>query len=83
MPGEPGSGQNTKEEKRVPMPKMKTIKGAAKRLKKKPSGKIKFKHAEARHLLTAKSQGTKRAHRKRGVLSDADTPRANRMLPYG
>jgi large subunit ribosomal protein L35 len=65
------------------MPKMKTLKAAAKRLKRKPSGKIKFKHANARHLLAAKSQGAKRAHRKRGYLSDADVGRARKMLPHG
>ncbi|MCW5829196.1 MAG: 50S ribosomal protein L35 [Deltaproteobacteria bacterium] len=65
------------------MPKIKTLKSAAKRLKKKPSGRIKFKHAHARHLLAGKSQESKRAHRKRAYVSGADEARASRMLPNG
>jgi len=64
------------------MPKMKTLKSASKRFKKKPSGKIKFKQAHSRHLLANKSQQTKRAHRKRTYVSKADEGRVSIMLPY-
>ncbi len=65
------------------MPKLKTLKSAAKRFRKKPSGKVRFKHAQARHLLSCKSQNTKRTHRKGGYLDTTETARVNRQLPYG
>ena len=42
------------------MPKMKTVKGAAKRFKVKKSGKIKRGAAFRSHILTKKSQKRKR-----------------------
>src|SRR5271156_5516917 len=42
------------------MPKLKTHKGAAKRFKKTGTGKIKRRHAFARHILTSKSRSRKR-----------------------
>jgi large subunit ribosomal protein L35 len=42
------------------MPKMKTVKGAAKRFKVKKSGKIKRGSAYRSHILTKKSQKRKR-----------------------
>ena len=42
------------------MPKLKTHKGAAKRFKKTGTGKVKRRHAFARHILTSKSRSRKR-----------------------
>ena len=63
------------------MPKLKTNRGAAKRLRATKNG---FKHAGAgkRHILTKKS--TKRKRHLRGVhaVSKADCASVARMLPY-
>lgn len=63
------------------MPKMKTHRGAAKRFKITPTGKIRRRRAFVNHMLEKKP-----AHRKRrlrapdGVVSAADTKRIRRML---
>lgn len=62
------------------MPKLKTHRGAAKRFKVTGSGKVKRKKAKLRHILTSKSQKLKRGLRKRGLVSDADTPAVLTML---
>ena len=64
------------------MPKMKTHRGAAKRFRKTASGKIKHGRAYHSHILTKKSTKRKRGLRTQVVLSEADAPRVNRMLPY-
>ena len=51
------------------MPKKKTNKAAAKRLRVTATGKLKFKRPGRGHLLTGKSRKRKRALRKTGVLS--------------
>jgi len=51
------------------MPKKKTSKSAAKRLKVTATGKIKFKHPGRGHLLSSKSRKRKRTLRKTGVMS--------------
>jgi large subunit ribosomal protein L35 len=62
--------------------KLKTHKGAAKRFKVTATGKVKRRHAFARHILTKKSAGRKRKLSKSTVLSEADAPKVRRMLPY-
>ena len=62
--------------------KLKTHKGAAKRVKVTGSGKITRHHAFARHILTSKSAGRKRRLGKSAVVTDADTPSVRKMLPY-
>ena len=62
------------------MPKLKTHRGAAKRFKVTGSGRIKRKKAKLRHILTSKSQKLKRGLRKRGMVSDVDTPAVLTML---
>ena len=42
------------------MPKMKTNRGARKRFKVKKNGKVKFFHANKRHILTKKNSKRKR-----------------------
>ena len=64
------------------MSKMKTRKSAAKRFRVTGSGKIKYKKQGLRHILTKKSRKTKRNLRKPGVLSDPETKKAKRLLPY-
>ena len=64
------------------MPKMKTRRGAAKRLKVTASGKIKAKKANLRHILTSKDQKRKRQLRKRMYVAAVDDPRVLKMLPY-
>ena len=62
--------------------KMKTNRGAAKRFGKTASGKIKFKHAKMRHILTKKSTSVKRHHRSGAYLADVDHELINRLIPY-
>lgn len=64
------------------MPKMKTHRGAAKRLKKTGSGKISRHHAYASHIMTKKSPKRKRNLRKSTTLTSADMKRVDRLLPY-
>ena len=62
--------------------KLKTHRGAAKRFKITGTGKVKRHHAFARHILTKKKAKRKRHLGKGVVVSDADTPKLKRMLPY-
>ena len=64
------------------MPKMKTHRGAAKRLKMTGSGKIKRNKANKSHILTKKSTKRKRRLRHSDLVSKADEKRVRRMLPY-
>ena len=62
--------------------KLKTHKGAAKRFKVTGTGKIKRRHAFARHILTKKSAGRKRQLGKATLLDEADVKAVRAMLPY-
>jgi len=62
--------------------KLKTHKGAAKRFKVTGTGKIKRRHAFARHILTKKSAGRKRKLGKAAILVDAEVKTVRDMLPY-
>jgi large subunit ribosomal protein L35 len=62
--------------------KLKTHKGAAKRFKVTGTGKIKRRHAFARHILTKKSAGRKRHLGKATLLDEADVKAVRAMLPY-
>ena len=64
------------------MPKLKTHKGAAKRFKKTGTGKIKRRHAFARHILTSKARSRKRRLGAAVIADDANQPEIKRMLPY-
>ena len=66
----------------IPMPKLKTHKGAAKRFKKTGTGKIKRRHAFARHILTSKARSRKRRLGQASVADPANSPEVHRMLPY-
>ena len=62
------------------MPKMKTNRGAAKRLRKTASGKIRRMRAYKSHILTKKSQKRKRRLRSATLVSKADEKRIRRLL---
>lgn len=64
------------------MPKIKTQRGAAKRLKKTGSGKVKRFKAYKSHILNKKSPKRKRNLRKGTLVSTADMSRVAQMLPY-
>jgi large subunit ribosomal protein L35 len=64
------------------MPKLKTHSGAAKRFKKTATGKVKRGHSHLRHILTSKTTKRKRGLRGTHLLSEADTPKIKRMIPY-
>lgn len=64
------------------MPKMKTHRGAAKRLKKTASEKIKRSKAYRSHLLSAKSAKRKRKLRKAGLISLSEQKRITVLIPY-
>ena len=63
------------------MPKIKTLRGAAKRFKKTATGKIKRNKAYKTHILTKMSPKRKRQLRKSTLVSDADIKRVRRMIP--
>lgn len=64
------------------MPKMKTHRGAAKRLKVTGGGKIKRYKAFTSHILTKKSAKRKRNLRKAGLVSKGDEKNMKKCLPY-
>ena len=65
------------------MPKMKTHRGAAKRLKKTGTGKLKRMRAYKSHILTKKTQKRKRRLRKPDLVAPGDAKRLHKLLPYG
>ena len=64
------------------MPKMKTHRGAAKRLKVTASGRLKRRKAYHSHILTKKDRKRKRRLRGSDLISTADHKRVKRLLPY-
>ena len=64
------------------MPKMKTKRAAAKRLKATGSGKLKRHSGWKSHLLEAKSPRRRRRLRKASLISAADQPRLKKLVPY-
>jgi large subunit ribosomal protein L35 len=64
------------------MPKIKTNRAAAKRLRGTKSGKLKRNKAFTRHLKTAKTSKRRRSLRKGGLVSPGDFGRVKRMVPY-
>lgn len=65
------------------MPKMKTRRGAAKRIKVTGTGKFKRMKANKSHILTKKTTKRKRGLRKATLVSKSDSKQMKRMLPYG
>ena len=65
------------------MPKLKTNKSIAKRVKITRKGKIKKRTAGRSHILGKKTRKRKRHMRRSSYLSASDAQRVRRMLPYG
>ena len=65
------------------MPKLKTHKGTAKRVRLTANGKVKRGHSHARHILTKKSAKRKRNLDIDTLVADADLEHIKMMLPYG
>ena len=64
------------------MPKMKTHRGAAKRVKKTSSGKLKRSKAFTSHILTKKTPKRKRQLRQGTNVSKGDMKRVRTLVPY-
>jgi large subunit ribosomal protein L35 len=64
------------------MPKMKSHRGAKKRLRVTGSGKIVRYRAGKRHLLYGKSASRRRRLKIPAALSPGDTKRTRPLLPY-
>jgi len=64
------------------MPKLKTVKGAAKRFTRSASGKIKHRQSHRSHILTKKSTKRKRQLRTMNAVHDSDQKAVARMIPY-
>lgn len=62
------------------MPKIRTHKATAKRIKKRGSGTLKRRNAYATHLLGGKSTKRKRAFRKNERVSDANQENVKRAI---
>lgn len=65
------------------MPKMKTRKCAAKRLKKTGSGKFVHRRAGGRHILSKKSSKRKRRLGQDAGVRSTEIKRVKAALPYG
>lgn len=63
--------------------KMKSHSGAKKRFRFTKTGKVKYKKAGLRHLLTGMSSNRGRKLRKIGVLDDVNAEVVKQKLPYG
>ena len=64
------------------MPKMKTVKAAAKRFKTTGTGKLKRNKAYKSHILTKKSQKRKRNLRKATITDATNVKSMKKILPY-
>ena len=64
------------------MPKLKTSKSAAKRFSKTATGKLKRFKAGKQHILTNKSQKTKRNLRKAAMTDSTNVKHMKKILPY-
>ncbi|MEX2148067.1 MAG: 50S ribosomal protein L35 [Candidatus Rokuibacteriota bacterium] len=64
------------------MPKMKTKRAAAKRLKVTGTGKLKRRSGWKSHLLEGKEPKRRRRLRKAGLVAKADVPRLKILVPY-
>lgn len=64
------------------MPKLKTRKSVAKRLKKTAKGKLKRQKAYRSHILTKKTRARKRNLRKKKVVKGPEKKKLKRMVPF-
>lgn len=63
------------------MPKLKTNRGARKRIRKTATGKFVRSHANKSHILTKKSRKRKRNLRKSSVIDESNVRQVARLLP--
>jgi large subunit ribosomal protein L35 len=63
--------------------KLKTKKAAAKRFSFTATGKVKFRRAGRRHILSKKSNSKMLGIRKDGIMSDGDAQHIRKCMPYG
>ncbi len=63
------------------MPKLKTHRGAKKRIKVTATGKVLMKKAGLRHILTKQSSKKKRQKGKLFILSKADAKMIKKLVP--
>ena len=73
-------GSTIKEE--IIMPKIKTNRAAAKRLKKTATGKLKRNKAYKSHILTKKSTKRKRNLRQATITDATNVKNMKKVLPY-
>jgi len=64
------------------MPKMKTKRGAAKRVKRTGSGKLRRAGGWKQHKLEKKPPKRRRRLRKAKLIDKADEPRFTELVPY-
>ena len=64
------------------MPKLKTVKGAAKRFAKTGKGGFKRSHSHKRHILTKKAGKRIRQLRGEAPVHASDVREVKQMLPY-
>jgi large subunit ribosomal protein L35 len=64
------------------MPKLKTRKGVAKRVRVTKKGKVLRSKGSRRHLLTARSEKRKRFLRKKALVAGTEMKAIRRALPY-
>ena len=64
------------------MPKLKTKRSAAKRFRRKISGRFARAQSHRRHILTKKSTKRKRQLRSPAAIAPSDARSVERMLPY-
>lgn len=64
------------------MPKLKTHRGAAKRLKVTGSGKVRRRKPFKSHLMTGKGAARRRRLRKGDLVHPSNVKRARRLVPY-
>jgi large subunit ribosomal protein L35 len=63
------------------MPKMKSHRGTAKRVKRTAGGKLMRRRRGMNHILTKKNKKRKRHLRKATVVASVDEKRINQLLP--
>jgi large subunit ribosomal protein L35 len=64
------------------MPKLKTRRSVAKRVKKTAKGKFKRQKAYHSHILTKKTRARKRNLRKKTIVKASESKRLKRMVPF-
>jgi large subunit ribosomal protein L35 len=63
------------------MPKIKTNRGASKRVRVTASGKLKRRHAFKSHIAASKNPKRKRQLRQAGLIAESDTKMFAQLLP--